>query len=120
LDLLCRERKAVGAYDLAAAHEKESGRRTAPYAIYRALEFLEKHGLVAHLASTHAYVACVPRRSGKTSLFFVCGECGVTTERESPDVERMVRVAADAIGFSARLRAIDVEGVCRKCSRGRT
>jgi Fur family zinc uptake transcriptional regulator len=119
LNALCRKQKAIGAYDLAAAHQKESGRRTEAYGIYRALEFLEAQGLVAHLAGTRTFVACTPRQGIETSLFFVCSKCGLTSERRDPDVEKMIHLAADAIGFHARVRAIDVEGVCKKCSQDR-
>jgi Fur family zinc uptake transcriptional regulator len=119
LRLLCLEQKAVGAYDLAAAHERESGRRTAPYTIYRALDFLQKQGLVAHLESTHTYVACAPQQGAQTSLFFVCGKCGIVTERWDPDVERTVGSAAKAIGFSTSARTIEIEGLCKECSRAR-
>jgi Fur family zinc uptake transcriptional regulator len=117
LELLCREGKAVSAYDLAAAFEKECGRRVTPNTVYRALEFLEVQGLVAHLASTRAYVARRPVQGAENSLFFVCSKCGVAAERQDPDVERVIRFAARAIGFNARPRAIDVEGICKRCTK---
>ncbi|MDR3385627.1 MAG: transcriptional repressor [Rudaea sp.] len=119
LELLCREQKAIGAYDLASALEALSGRRVAANTVYRALDFLAEQGLVAHLASTRTYVARIHHDGAESSVFFVCTECGETTERQEPNVQRAVRTAANAIGFIARARAIDVEGFCKACTQGR-
>jgi Fur family zinc uptake transcriptional regulator len=116
LGLLCREQKAFGAYDLVTAFAKQSGRRITPCTVYRVRDFLEKHGLVAHLANSRDYVARRPQERAETSLFFVCSQCGVTTECQNPHVERVVHSAANAIGFVASARAIDVEGMCKQCS----
>jgi Fur family zinc uptake transcriptional regulator len=115
-NLLCHGNKAVGAYDLVVAFGKECGRRVTPNTVYRALDFLEQQGLVAHLASTRAYVVRRPAQGTETSLFFVCSKCGVVTERQDPEVERMICLAANAIGFHARPRAIDIEGLCKRCT----
>jgi Fur family transcriptional regulator, zinc uptake regulator len=119
LELLCREQKAIGAYDLASAFGAVSGRRVAANTVYRALDFLAEQGLVAHLSSTRTYVARRPHGGTESSVFFVCTECGETTERQESDVARAVRTAANAIGFIARARAIDVDGVCKQCSHDR-
>jgi len=57
LELLYAEKKAIGAYDLTAASERQLGRRLRPNTVYRTLDFLEEQGLVVHLASTRAYAA---------------------------------------------------------------
>lgn len=117
LKLLCHEPKAIGAYALVSAVEKESGRRIAPQTVYRTLDFLEQQGLVAHLLSTRTYVACSPNNDEETSVFFVCGRCGITAQCRDPHVEQAVRLSADAIGFVAPARVIDLAGVCNPCSQ---
>jgi len=119
LKLLRREQKAIGAYDLVSEFATESGRHIAPNTVYRTLDFLEEQGLVAHLANSRAYVARMPHEGAETSVFFVCSKCGVTTECQEPHIERAVRSAAIAIGFVARARAIDIEGVCKQCPQDR-
>jgi|SRR5450432_1271679 Fur family transcriptional regulator, zinc uptake regulator len=116
LKLLCREPKAVSAYTLVLAFENESGRRIAPNTVYRALDFLQEQGLVAHLLNTRTYVARLPYHDEETFLFFVCSRCGITAECRDPHVERAVRLSASTIGFVAHARGIDLAGICKQCS----
>jgi len=119
LELLYIRRKAIGAYDLAASFEKKYGRSVVPNSIYRTLDFLEEQGLVVHLASTRTYAARVIRENNKlaeTSLFFVCKKCGRTIECHESRIGSAIRRSADAIGFVTRMRAVDLEGICRECS----
>lgn len=118
-ELLCRESKAVSAYALVSAFEKESGRRITPQTVYRALDFLEQQGLVAHLLNTRTYVARSPDYDDETSLYFVCSACGITAESKDRHVERAVRLSANTIGFVARGCVIDLAGLCRQCSLAR-
>ena len=112
--LLCSGHKAVSAYDLAASLGQEYGRRVTPTTVYRALEFLLEQGLVAHLATTLTYV--LRRPSGvENPLFFVCSKCSVVTQRQDLAFDRILRLAASKMGFNARSRAIDVEGLCKRC-----
>lgn len=115
LQLLCREQRGVGAYDLLSAYEKAMGRRAAANTIYRALHFLEEHGLVAHLSSTRTYVVRAFRESAEPLVFFVCIGCKTITECKAPHIERAVSAKAKTIGFSTRSRAIEVQGVCEEC-----
>jgi Fur family zinc uptake transcriptional regulator len=115
LQLLCRERRDIGAYDLLFAYEKTVGRRSTANTIYRALHFLEEHGLVAHLSSTRTYIVRAFRESTEPSVFFVCGGCKTTAECEDPHIERAVSARAKTIGFSARSRSIEVQGICEEC-----
>jgi Fur family zinc uptake transcriptional regulator len=117
LNLLYRENRAVGAYDLRAAFEKECGRRVTPTTVYRALDFFERQGLVTHLANTRTYIARRPLQGAENSVFFVCNKCGATAESQDPEVERAIRAAANAIGFYTHARAIDVDGICRRCAK---
>ena len=119
LELLCREQKAIGAYDLASAFGAVSGRRIAANTVYRALDFLVEQGFVAHLPNTRTYVARTLHDGAESSVFLVCTECGETTERQEPDIERAVRAAANTIGFVARARVIDVDGICKQCAHDR-
>jgi Fur family zinc uptake transcriptional regulator len=110
---------ATGAYDLKASFERKYGRSVRPNTIYRTLDFFEEQGLVVHLASTRAYAARVIRESNDfalTSLFLVCQKCGQTIECHDSRIGSAIRRSADAIGFVTRMRAVDLEGICRECS----
>jgi Fur family zinc uptake transcriptional regulator len=115
LQLLCREQKDVGAYDLLIAYEKELGRRATANTIYRALHFLEEQGLVVHLSSTRTYVVRASGESTEPSIFFVCSRCKMIAECKDPHIERAVNATAKTIGFSARSRTIEVQGICEEC-----
>ena len=119
LQLLYQEQKAVGAYDLVPIYEKALGRRIVANTVYRALDFLEQQGLVAHLANTRTYVAREPHEGREASLFFVCRRCAVAIECDEPKIQRAVGASACAVGFIAHARAIDVEGICKACSQDR-
>lgn len=118
LRLLCGERKALAAYDLVYSYQQEVGHRVAPNTIYRTLAFLQRHGVVAHLANKR-YVLVTPQ-PGRFTLLFICGTCGSTAAHHDADVERAVRDAARAIGFVAAQRALEIAGTCRACAAGLT
>jgi Fur family zinc uptake transcriptional regulator len=115
LELLYVEKKATGAYDLTASFEKHFGRRVRPNTVYRTLDFLENHGLVVHLASTRAYVACTPHELAEVLVFFVCSKCGMATECRESRIGHAIRHSAGAIGFVTHTRAVDLKGVCKRC-----
>ena len=115
LRLLYERGKATGAYDLVFAYQQRIGRRVAANTIYRTLNFLEQHRLVAHLPSQRRYVATVLPHEHEATIFFVCSACGTTAERQETGVERAVHRAANAIGFQAAKRAIEVDGLCARC-----
>lgn len=116
LQLLCQEEKAIGAYALVSALSKDFGRRITPETVYRTLDFLEEHGLVAHLLSSRTYVARSSFYDDKTSVFFVCSRCAMTAESRDSLVEQAVRSSASAIGFVVPTRVIDLVGVCKRCA----
>ena len=63
LEMLLRAGQPVKAYDLLPKFHA-GGRAAKPPTVYRALEFLERHGLAHRIESLNAYVAC--RRVGET------------------------------------------------------
>jgi Fur family zinc uptake transcriptional regulator len=117
LRLLCSESKAVSAYDLIFKYQQEIGKRVAPNTIYRVLDFLEEHGLAAHLARQRSYVATVSQsQQTQSTIFFTCARCGRFIERCDTSVERAVCSVADAIGFVVAKRALEIEGNCVQCA----
>jgi Fur family zinc uptake transcriptional regulator len=117
LRLLCSESKAVGAYDLLFRYQQEIGKRVAPNTIYRALDFLQRYGLAAHLTKGRCYVATVSVvQHRQAAIFFTCTSCGQFTERNEVGVARAVRSIAESIGFVVANCALEIEGNCVRCA----
>src|SRR3990167_1189162 len=67
LELLLVAGAPAKAYDLVATYHQDA-RVAKPATVYRALQFLETHGLIHRLSSLKAYVACDPERPGAPAL----------------------------------------------------
>ena len=116
LDALCAAGAPLGAYDLIERVRQPNGKRPAPVAIYRALDFLVEKGLVHRLASRSAYLAC---RSGHAVhapvVFLLCDACGAADEAVSPALSADLAAVAESAGFSARGQAVEIVGRCARC-----
>jgi len=86
--------------------------------IYRALDFLVRQGLVAHLARHSAYVACEHVERDHAHLVFVCGNRGVATECADRTTERRFARAANQIGFAPEPITIEIDGLFKICLDG--
>lgn len=117
LDLLERERRAVGAYEMIDLMHAIDGRRPAPTQVYRALDFLVDHGLAHRLASRNAYLACGRAHGAREPVaFLICERCGRVEEAISPGLGAAVKAVAAVAGFDARAEIIEIAGVCAACA----
>lgn len=107
----------IGAYDILAALNKEGG-RTAPMAVYRALEFLMENGLVHRIASLNAFVGCAHPDRDHAAGFLICRECGCAAELESESVSKALGAELTARGFTVDSQVIELSGTCPHCSAG--
>lgn len=114
LELVWESHQPVGAYALLETLSRE-GWSAAPPTVYRALEFLQNHGLVHRIALLNAFIGC--SRPGQTHAgkFLLCAGCGVAAELEDEEIERAVVAAAGRLGFSVTRQTIEVEGLCPGC-----
>jgi Fur family zinc uptake transcriptional regulator len=113
LELLLEAGQPVKAYDLMAAFAP--GGQAKPPTIYRALEFLERQGLVHRIQSLNAYVVC-RREGGHDAAFLICDCCGATAEVE-PRVAGALEAQAGQAGFSISAVMVEAHGLCADCSR---
>lgn len=106
----------VTAYELLAAMATD-GNKPAPPTVYRALEFLQAHGLVHRLASQSRFVACDhPENDRHGGLFLVCSRCGKALEWSDAQVADSVTRAARRAGYRLDEDVLpEVEGVCPDC-----
>tara|TARA_B100000676_G_C18087535_1_gene856364 strand:+ start:158 stop:568 length:411 start_codon:yes stop_codon:yes gene_type:complete len=115
LQLLWECGRPVGAYDVLEALKRDSGRTVGPPTVYRALEFLMAEGLAAKIESRNAYVPCAHPERGAEGLFFICSDCGTSSEIQDPRIESLLTENAKSLGYRVERRVVEVEGVCSGC-----
>ena len=117
LDLLCKADRPLGAYDMLDSLAGSTGRRPAPIAVYRALDYLLENGLVHRLASRNAFVACGRRHAHLDPVaFLICDSCGRVEESASPAFALSLSETAAAAGFRSKGAVIEISGSCARCA----
>jgi Fur family zinc uptake transcriptional regulator len=117
LNCVAQSHSAVGAYDIIermASH----GPRPAPITVYRALDFLETHGLVHKIESRNAFVACTHPHEGQPAAMLVCENCGLVAELDMPALFASLAAAAEAQGFRVNRSVVELTGLCAACGGG--
>lgn len=112
LELLVEAGEPVKAYDLMASYGEDGAK---PATVYRALEFLEKVGLVHRIVSLSAFQACVGHDGAHGAAFLICDCCGSAEEFEAAAGDQ-VSDAARAHGFGVERVMVEVHGRCRACA----
>jgi Fur family zinc uptake transcriptional regulator len=119
LEILAREGRPLGAYDLIDRVAAVTGKRPAPISIYRALDFLLENSLVHRLATRNAYLACGHGHARETPIaFLICEFCGEVVEAESSALRGAIARLASEAQFSPRAQVMEVTGLCRACAAG--
>jgi Fur family zinc uptake transcriptional regulator len=83
--------------------------------VYRALDFLQQHGLVHRIASLNAFVGCTHTDKNHHGLFLICRCCGNVLELTAPGVSDAVQSAAADEAFQPDNMTIEVSGICPGC-----
>ena len=116
LEILARDGRPLGAYDLIDRVANETGKRPAPISIYRALDFLLEHSLIHRLASRNAYLACGHGHAAREPIvFLICDVCGEVVEATSPAIRGALGDLAAEAKFSPRAQVMELAGRCRGC-----
>lgn len=113
LELLLESGRPVKAYDLVAAYYGDE-RVAKPATIYRALDFLEKMGLVHRLSSSKSFVACTLGTAVHSAAFLICDCCGSCREISAPEAASLSGTAT-ALGYSVARVTLEAEGRCPAC-----
>jgi Fur family zinc uptake transcriptional regulator len=117
LELLAREGRPLGAYDLIEKVAEETGKRPAPISIYRALDFLLENGLVHRLASRNMFLACGHSHDARAPIvFLICERCGGVVEATSESMRGALAELTEKAKFSPRAQVMEVAGRCAACS----
>jgi Fur family zinc uptake transcriptional regulator len=115
LELLWEAARPTSAYELIENLKQKEARPVSPPTVYRALEFLMAQGLVSKIESRNAFVVCAHPERRHDHLFFICSNCGSSTELEEPMVEHLLTEKAAMVGFRPTRRVVEVEGICAPC-----
>ena len=118
LNCVAQSHSAVGAYDI-IERMAGLGPRPAPITVYRALDFLEAHGLVHKIESRNAFVACTHPHEGKPAAMLVCERCGLVAELDAPEMFEALQAAAKAQGFEVHRSVVELTGLCAPCQEAR-
>ena len=104
----------IGAYDILSRLNARGG-KTAPMAVYRALDFLMENGLVHRIASLNAFIGCAHPGEPHAGHFLICRDCGNVAELDNVDVKRAIKKAVTARGFTIDSEVIEISGRCPHC-----
>ncbi|MBF0147897.1 MAG: transcriptional repressor [Magnetococcales bacterium] len=118
LAILSGSHRCLGAYDILERMSGQMGRRPAPMAVYRSLEFLITMGFVHRIGIRNAYVACTRPGHGRRAQFWICRDCGSVAETESMAIASVIPQVARDIGFDLETVNLELEGVCPDCQGG--
>jgi|ERR1039457_3497133 Fur family zinc uptake transcriptional regulator len=113
LELVWESHRPVGAYYILEALMKEQ--RAAPPTVYRALSFLQEHGLVHRIASLNAYVGCISPQTNHSGQFLICGTCQESTEILNEKVTHALQETAESAGFDIQQQTVEIIGTCNRC-----
>ena len=115
LEILLKEHRALGAYDvLKRLHAAGFGSQ--PPVAYRALDFLVSNGFVHKIEKLNAFIACSKPGAPHAPAFLICRACDLVYERIPGPVRNMLNTAANETGFTIEKSIIEFEGICCSCS----
>jgi Fur family zinc uptake transcriptional regulator len=114
LELVWREHKPVGAYEL-LEQLRQAGVKAAPPTVYRALEFLLAHGLIHRIESLNAFTGCTAPGTPHHGQFLVCSRCQQVTEMDEAAISGQLDASARRLGFKIEHQTVEISGLCPNC-----
>ena len=117
LELIWGSHVPFGAYAILDALQG-GGKRVRPPTVYRALNFLQKQGLVHRIESQNAYIGCVDPARPHRGQHLICRNCGKVTELDDRAVEMTLLSGAKSKDFALDQATVEGEGLCRDCRQG--
>lgn len=114
LELIWSGHRPLGAYDVLGVLSRER-RSAAPPTVYRALNFLLKHGLIHRIESLKSFVGCAHPGVPHAGQFLICRDCGRAAEINDARIDDAITLGARRAGFRVESRTIEVKGSCPHC-----
>lgn len=114
LEIIWESHAPLGAYDV-LERMNAGGGRNAPPTVYRALDFLLKHGLIHRIESQKAFVGCASPGNAHKAQFFICRDCGTVAETHSEEIGEAIEASATRAGFLVETPVMEINGRCQEC-----
>ncbi len=115
LEILLREHRALGAYEL-LDRLRDAGFGGQPPVAYRALDFLVENGFVHKIERLNAFIACAHPGASHSPAFLICRKCDAVAEAHSAPARGTLGDAARATGFKIERTVVEALGVCPSCA----
>lgn len=115
LDILLREHRALGAYEL-LDRLRDAGFGAQPPVAYRALDFLVEHGFAHKIERLNAFIACAHPGATHAPAFLICRKCDAVAEAQSAPADGTLGEAARAAGFVIERTVVEAVGLCPSCA----
>jgi len=120
LQLVWQSHKPLGAYailEMLSADPDRHEKRQAPPTVYRALEFLQEHGLVHRINSLNAFIGCTQPHAYHNSHFLICQRCAIAVEITDDNLNRAIDQTAQAAQFAKHSACVEILGLCTNCQQ---
>ena len=114
LELLLKEHKALGAYDILGTLNAE-GLGSQPPVVYRALDFLVANGFAHKIENLNAYSACCHPDKDHSPVFMICRKCKSVVETQTEPLRDFLGETAKTADFLIERTIIEIEGLCPSC-----
>jgi Fur family transcriptional regulator, zinc uptake regulator len=114
LEILLEAHRAMGAYDVLERLAAEGFGNQPPVA-YRALDFLEEHGLAHRIRRLNAFTACMHPGQAHAPAFLICRACNLVAEAPAALVRAALDDAAADLGFVIERSTVEALGLCPAC-----
>lgn len=111
LEMLWASHQPRKAYDLLSELSK-TDTAAKPPTIYRALDFLQAHGLVHKVESLDAYIGC---NGNHAHQYLICQDCGTVDDIHDSALTKNVSEKAREKGFRVNSAIIEITGQCERC-----
>ncbi len=115
LQILLEAHRAMGAYDVLERLAAEGFGHQPPVA-YRALEFLEEHGLAHRIRRLNAFTACMHPGEIHAPAFLICRFCNMVAEAPGVAIGLALGQAAKKVGFTVERTTVEALGLCPACA----
>jgi Fur family zinc uptake transcriptional regulator len=115
LDLLAKADKPLSAYEILDKLRRFGFR--SPPTVYRALEYLQKHGFIHRLESLNSFVACQHKDDAHDhiSQFVLCTSCGTVKEIEDKSLVKLAKKLGQDFLASVNKEVLELSGPCHAC-----
>jgi Fur family zinc uptake transcriptional regulator len=120
LDLLLQAEQPLSAYDILDKLHRHGIK--APPTVYRALDFLVKHGLAHKLETAGGFVAC--RHHGDEHedddhlrQFVLCTRCGDVREIEDKSLLKITKKLGEKFLARVSKEVFELSGICHACAK---